>query len=62
VETRLKREPFPLKAIDGKPVLYNNGIVTRETDELPLRLGRHREKLQSDITEAPGYNMVLGLP
>jgi hypothetical protein len=62
VETRLKREPFPLKAIDGKPVLYNNGMVTRETNELPLRLGRHREKLQFDITEAPGCDVVLGLP
>ena len=60
--TRRKKEPFPLMAIDGKPVLYNKGMVTHETNELPPRLGRHREILQFDITEAPGCNVVLGLP
>jgi len=60
--TRRKKEPFPLMAIDGKPVTYNKGMVTHETNELPLRLGRHREMLQFDITEAPGYDVVLGLP
>jgi len=49
-------------AINGKPVTYNKGMVTHETNELPLRLGRHREMLQFDITEAPGCNVVLGLP
>jgi hypothetical protein len=43
-------------------VLYNAGTVTQETDELPLRIGHHREKLQFDITEAPGCDVVLGLP
>lgn len=60
--TRKKTEPFPLIAIDGKPVTYNKGMVTHETNELPLRLGRHREMLQFDITEAPGCDVVLGLP
>jgi hypothetical protein len=27
IGTRRKKEPFPLIAIDGKPVLYNAGIV-----------------------------------
>jgi hypothetical protein len=62
IGTRRKKEPFPLMAIDGKPVLYNAGMVTQETDELPLRMGHHREKLQFDITEAPGCDVVLGLP
>jgi hypothetical protein len=43
--TRRKKEPFPLMAINGKPVTYNNGMVTHETNELPLRMGRHREML-----------------
>jgi hypothetical protein len=60
--TRKKNEPFPLIAIDGKPVTYNKGMVTHETNRLPLRMGRHREMLQFDITEAPGCDMVLGLP
>lgn len=40
VQATMKKEPFPLMAIDGKPVLYNNGMVTRETKELPLGMGR----------------------
>jgi hypothetical protein len=59
VATRLKKQPFPLIAIDGKRVLYNAGMVRRETDELTLRLGRDREKLQFDSTEAPGCDVVL---
>jgi hypothetical protein len=62
IRTRRKQEPFPLIAINGKPVLYNTGMVTQETDELSFRIGHYREKLQFDITEAPGCNMVLGLP
>jgi hypothetical protein len=60
--TRQKKEPFPLMAIDGKPVTYNKGMFTHETDRLPLRLERHREMLQVDITEAPVCDVVLGLP
>ncbi|KAI7411517.1 hypothetical protein KC336_g12012 [Hortaea werneckii] len=62
VSLRTKREPFPLQAIDGTPVAYNKGMVTHETGHLPLRMGRHREKLQFDITESPGSDVVLGLP
>ena len=40
---------------------YNKGIVTHETSRLPLQLGRYQEMLQFDITEAPGYDVVLGL-
>lgn len=62
IRTRRKNKPFPLKAINGKPVMYNHGIVDEETFELPLAIGHYREKLQFDITEAPSYNVVLGLP
>jgi hypothetical protein len=62
IRTRRKKEPFPLTGIDRKPVLYNAGMVTQETDELPLRIGHYREKLQFDITEAPRCDVVLGLP
>jgi hypothetical protein len=47
---------------DGKPMTYNNGIVLRETQQLPLSIGRYIEKTQFDITDAPGCDMVLGLP
>jgi len=57
-----KATPFALQAIDGKPVTYNQGQVDEETEELTLRLGRHRERLQFDITESPGSDVVLGLP
>jgi hypothetical protein len=62
VSLRRKQEPFPLQAIDGKPVTYNQGMVTEETEEIPLRIGRYLGMLQFDITEAPGSDMVLGLP
>ena len=62
IGTRLKKEPFPLMSFDGKPVTYNNGIVSRETQQLPLSIGRYTEKTQFDITDAPGCDMVLGLP
>jgi hypothetical protein len=45
IGTRRKKEPFPLIAINGKPVLYNTGIVIQETDELSFRIGHYREKL-----------------
>ena len=62
IGTRLKKEPFPLMSFDGKPVTYNNGIVSRETQQLPLSIGRYTEKTQFDITDAPGCDVVLGLP
>jgi len=62
VALRKKQQPFPLQAIDGKPVTYNQGVVAEETEEIPLRIGRYRGKVQYDITEAPGSDVVLGLP
>jgi hypothetical protein len=62
IGTRMKEEPFPLAGFDGKPVTYNNGMVSRETQEIPLTMGRHSEKTQFDITDAPGCDVVLGLP
>ncbi|KAM0712543.1 hypothetical protein Q7P37_011640 [Cladosporium fusiforme] len=59
---RKKAEPFSLSAFDGKPVAYNQGMITQETEPVPLRMGRHREKLQFDITDSPGFDVVLGLP
>jgi hypothetical protein len=58
----MKKEPFPLMGFDGKPVTYNNGMVSRETQQLPLSIGRYTEKTQFDITDAPGCDVVLGLP
>lgn len=57
-----KVEPFSLRAFDGNPVAYNQGWITQETEPIPLRMGRHREKLQFDITDTPGFDVVLGLP
>jgi hypothetical protein len=44
IRTRIKEEPFLLAGFDGKPMTYNNSIVLRETQEIPLTLGRHSEK------------------
>jgi hypothetical protein len=61
IVTRWKNKPFPLIAINRKPVTYNKGIVTYETNRLPLQLGCYREMLQFDITKVPECNVVLGL-
>jgi hypothetical protein len=57
----MKKEPFLLMGFDRKPVTYNNGIVSQETQQLPLSMGRYTERTQFDITDAPGCDMVLGL-
>ncbi|GAB7336241.1 hypothetical protein MBLNU13_g09002t2 [Cladosporium sp. NU13] len=62
IGTTLRKEPFSLRGFDGKPVTHNNGLVSRETQRLPLMIGRYSEKVQFDITEAPGCDVVLGLP
>ena len=62
VPTIIKKEPLLLMAVDEKPLLYNDGMVARETNRLPLTIGRHSEELQFDITEALGCDVVLGLP
>ncbi|KAM0721485.1 hypothetical protein Q7P37_002409 [Cladosporium fusiforme] len=59
---RKKAEPFSLSAFDGKPVAYNQGMITQETEPVPLRIGRYREKLQFNITDSLGFDVVLGLP
>ena len=61
IGTRTKKEPFLLIGFDRKPVTYNNGIVSRETQQLPLLIGRYIETTQFDITDVPGCDMVLGL-
>jgi hypothetical protein len=61
IRTRKKLEPFPLIGFNGKPITYNNGIILRETQQLPLSIGRYTEKTQFDITDTPGCDMVLGL-
>jgi hypothetical protein len=61
IRTRLKKEPFPLISFNGKPVTYNNGIISRETQQLPLSIGRYTEKTQFNITDTPGCDIVLGL-
>jgi hypothetical protein len=62
IRLQRKARPFPLQAIDGQRVTYNHGMVDEETEELALRLGRHREQIQFDITESPGSDIILGLP
>ena len=62
IGTTMKKEPFPLMGFDGKPVMYNNGIVSRETEKILLEIGRYQGKIQFDITDAPGCDVVLGLP
>ncbi|KAM0713614.1 hypothetical protein Q7P37_010576 [Cladosporium fusiforme] len=57
-----KAEPFSLPAFDGKPVAYNQrNDYTGNQNQLPLQMGRHREKLQFDITDTPGFDVFEGL-
>ena len=41
---------------------HNDEWVNWETVPTPMRLGWHLEKIQFDITEQPGSDIVLGIP
>ena len=41
---------------------FNNGWVDQETKPVPIRLARHWEKIQLDLMEQPGSDIVLGIP
>jgi hypothetical protein len=62
IGTTMKKEPFLLMGFDRKPMMYNNSIVSRETEKILLEIGRYQGKIQFDITDAPGCDVVLGLP
>ena len=57
-----KDEPFQLQNFDGSPVESNGGILDQQTGRIPLRMGRHQEMVQFDVTTTPGSDVVLGLP
>ena len=41
IGTTIKKEPFPLIGFNGKLVMYNNGIILRETEKILLKIGRY---------------------
>ena len=61
IRTYTKKEPFLLIGFDRKPITYNNSIISQETQQLPLLIGRYIEITQFNITNTPGYDVVLGL-
>ena len=60
--TQVKKNPFRLQGFDGTFMKHNDEWVNRETVPTPMRLGQHLEKIQFDITEQPGSDIVLGIP
>ena len=57
-----KKEPYQLLTVEGKPVNYDNGRITRQTEPLTIEVQGHRERVAFDITEMPGHDIILGLP
>lgn len=57
-----KDEPYRLRTVEGKPVAYDQGVVARETAELPITIGGKRHELRLDITEISTQEIILGIP
>ena len=60
--TQVKKNPFRLQGFDGTFMKHNNEWVNQETVSTPMHLGQHLEKIQFDIMEQPGSDIVLGIP
>ena len=57
-----KEKPYKLIAIDGNPLLEQDGQVVRETKPLLLEIERHHETISFDILAMARHDVVLGIP
>ena len=60
--TQVKKNPFRLQGFNETFMKHNNEWVNQETVFTLMHLSQHWEKIQFDITEQPGSNIVLGIP
>ena len=48
--------------MEGSKVTYKNGLITRETAQLPVRLPGKDEYITFDITDIADHELILGIP
>ena len=60
--TQVKQNLFRLQGFNETFMKHNDRWVNRETVLTPMHLGQHLEKIQFDIIEQPGSDIVLGIP
>ena len=61
ISVKKKDQAYDLIAIDGNPLLEQDGRVTRETLTLLMLIERHYEEISFDILAMARHNVVLGL-
>jgi predicted aspartyl protease len=49
--------PYALSMADGR----TTGMITEQVQNVPMRIGKHQERISLDITTLPKYDMVLGM-
>ncbi|RYP29436.1 hypothetical protein DL768_011214 [Monosporascus sp. mg162] len=59
---RYKLKSYKLLTVDGSLSKYENGRVLRETEELPVQIQGHSEKVILDIADISGHDIILGMP
>ena len=57
---RTKKDPYPLRMADGKPVDHEGGWIRNELKKVHFSLGGHKERLSLDIVKLK-YDVVLGM-
>lgn len=59
---RYKLKFYKLLTVDGSLSKYENGRILRETEELPVWIQGHQERLSLDIADISGHDVILGMP
>ena len=57
-----KDAPYRLSAADGEAFKYDDGLVLRETAPLLVTIQNRQERLECDIADISGYDLILGIP
>ena len=59
----MKKEPYRINSVEGKPLNYDQGLVQRETDHLSMLTDTGYEFSDSlDIVDTGDNEIVLGVP
>ncbi|RYO82879.1 hypothetical protein DL762_006400 [Monosporascus cannonballus] len=59
---KYKLKSYKLRTVDGSLSTYENGRVLRETEELPVQIQGHQERVSLDIADISGHDIILGMP
>jgi RNase H-like domain found in reverse transcriptase/Reverse transcriptase (RNA-dependent DNA polymerase)/Integrase zinc binding domain/Chromo (CHRromatin Organisation MOdifier) domain/Retroviral aspartyl protease len=62
IEWTYKKEPYSLSTVEGTTVAYEDGLVSRETAQLPMNISGRDEEITFDITDIAEHELILGIP